>query len=151
MKKGRQLPSSEIYKIFKVIKEDHPGYERKRYTLRKLDNSPLYTESKMNEMTHAHTYRRLFASELLKIDKNTDNVSFDNKQANVLNQIETVAPEPKPKVIREKKTKPVKETIDESEEPKETRRSTRGQISNRQPKDLGFVEKKKVERNRRFD
>ena len=93
-------------------------------------------------MTHAHTYRRLFASELLKIDKNTDNVSFDNKQANVLNQIETVAPEPKPKVIREKKTKPVKETIDESEEPKETRRSTRGQIPNRQPKDLGFIEKK---------
>jgi len=136
--------SPEIYKIFKVIKEDNPGYERKRYTLRKLDNSPLYTESKMNEMTHAHTYRRLFASEILKIDKNTENVSFDNKQANVLNQIETVAPEPKPKVIREKKTKPVKETIDESEEPKETRRSTRGQIPNRQPKDLGFVEKRNV-------
>ena len=138
--------SPEIYKIFKIIREDHTGYERKRYTLRKLDNSPLYTESKMNEMTHAHTYRRLFASELLKVDKNTENVSFDNKQANVLNQIETIVPEPKPKVIRERKTKPVKEITDEQEEPKETRRSTRGQIPNRQSKDLGFVEKKKKEK-----
>ena len=129
-----------------MLKEDHPGYERKRYTLRTLDNTPLYTESKMNEMTHAHTYRRLFASDLLKVDKNTENVSFDNHQANVLNQIEEIVPEPKPKVIKERKTKPVKEITDEPEEPKEIRRSARRQIPNKQSRDIGFVEKKKVER-----
>ena len=132
--------SPEIYKIFKIIKEDHPGYERKRYTLRKLDNSPLYTESKMNEMTHAHTYRRLFASELLKIDKNTENVSFDNKQANVLNQIETVAPEPKPIVSKPRK---VKNPNPETTTTLEPRRSGRGLIENRQNRNLGYVEKKR--------
>ena len=50
--------------------------------------------------------------------------------------------EPKPKVIREKKQP--EEIIEEVvEEPKETRRSSRGLIPNRQPTDLGFVEKKR--------
>ena len=100
----------------------------------------------MNEMTHAHTYRRLFASDLLKVDKDTKNVNLNNNEANVLNQIEEIVPEPKPKVIKEKRTKPVKEITDEPEEPKEIRRSARGQIPNKQSRDIGFVEKKKVER-----
>ena len=116
--------SPEIYKIFKVIKEDHPGYERKRYTLRKLDNSPLYTESKMNEMTHAHTYRRLFASDLIKVDKSTENINLDNHQANVLNQIETIAPQPKPRINKEKAVIQKEMEIQE-EPPQELRRSSR--------------------------
>ena len=60
--------SPEIYRIFKILKEDHPTYERKRYTLRKLDGSPLHTESKINEMKKTHRYRRLFASDLIKVD-----------------------------------------------------------------------------------
>ena len=40
----------EIYKIFKVLQEDHPGFERKRYTLEKLDGTPLHTESKANKI-----------------------------------------------------------------------------------------------------
>jgi hypothetical protein len=135
--------SPEIYKIFKVLKEDHPGYERKRYTLRHLDNSPLYTESKMNEMTHAHTYRRLFASDLIKVDKETENVSFDNHQANVLNQIETIVKE-KPTVVKPKKVKnPNPEATLEEPIVVEPRRSSRGQILNRQNKDIGYIEKNK--------
>ena len=90
----------EIYKIFKVIDETHPSYERKRYTLRKLDGSPLFTESKSNEMRKTHRYRRLFASDLLKVDKDTENVAYDNNRAKQLNQIEKLIVE-KPKVIKE--------------------------------------------------
>ena len=131
----------EIYKIFKVIDETHPSYERKRYTLKKLDGTPLYTESKINEMRHSHRYRRLFASDLMKVDKKTNNIAYDNERANQLNQLEKLVVEPKPKVIREKKQP--EEIIEEEEQPQETRRSSRGQIPNRQPTDLGFVEKKK--------
>ena len=137
--------SPEIYKIFKVLKEDHPGYERKRYTLRHLDNSPLYTESKMNEMTHAHTYRRLFASELIKVDKDTENVSFNNHDANVLNQIETIVKEnPKPTVVKPKKNKnPIPDSTQDEPILVEPRRSARGQILNRQNKDIGYDDKNK--------
>jgi hypothetical protein len=114
--------SPEIYKIFKVIKEDHPGYERKRYTLRKLDNTPLYTESKINEMTQAHTYRRLFASDLLKVDKNTKNIDYDNNRGNQLNQIDKFVKETTPKPIEKPKTsKPI--IVDQPQQ--ELRRSTR--------------------------
>jgi hypothetical protein len=83
-----------------VIDETHPSYERKRYTLRKLDGSPLFTESKSNEMRKTHRYRRLFASDLLKVDKDTENVAYDNNRAKQLNQIEKLIVE-KPKVIKE--------------------------------------------------
>jgi hypothetical protein len=63
----------------------------------------------MNEMTHAHTYRRLFASELIKVDKDTENVSFNNNEANVLNQI--VKENPKPTVVKPRKVKnPIPDT-----------------------------------------
>ena len=135
--------SPEIYKIFKVLKEDHPGYERKRYTLRTLDNTPLYTESKMNEMTHAHTYRRLFASDLLKVDKDTKNVNLNNNEANVLNQIEEIVIEPKPIVTKPKK---IKNPNTEPTLVVEPRRSGRGLVANRQNRDLGFEEDKKNKR-----
>ena len=132
----------EIYKIFKVIDETHPSYERKRYTLKKLDGTPLFTESKVNEMKKTHRYRRLFASDLLKVDKKTDNIAYDNNRANQLNQIEKLVVEPKPKVIKEKKEKEIIEEVVE-EQPKEIRRSSRGLIPNRQATDLGFIEKKR--------
>ena len=96
-------------------------------------------------MRKTHRYRRLFASDLLKVDKDTENVAYDNNRAKQLNQIEKLVVEPKPKVIREKKQPEEKEVIEEEvvEEPKELKRSSRGQIPNRQPTDLGFIEKKK--------
>jgi hypothetical protein len=93
-------------------------------------------------MRKTHRYRRLFASDLLKVDKDTENVAYDNNRAKQLNQIEKLVVE-KPKVIKEKK-KPVEKIIEDVEEPpKELKRSSRGQIPNRQPTDLGFIEKKK--------
>jgi hypothetical protein len=96
-------------------------------------------------MRKTHRYRRLFASDLLKVDKDTENVAYDNNRAKQLNQIEKLVVE-KPKVIKEKK-KPVEKIIEdevvEEEPPKELKRSSRGQIPNRQPTDLGFIEKKK--------
>ena len=80
----------------------------------------------------------MFASDLLKVDKDTENVAYDNDRAKQLNQIEKLIVE-KPKVIKEKK-KPVENIIEDEvveEEP-----PSRGQIPNRQSKDLGYVEKK---------
>ena len=120
----------EIYKIFKVIDEIHPGYERKRYTLRNLDNTPLLTESKVNEMRKTHRYRRLFASDLLKVDEETKNVNYDNDRAKQLNLIEKLVVEPKPKVIKQKKVKEI--IMEEPEEPKELKRSGRIRKENRE-------------------
>jgi hypothetical protein len=120
----------EIYRVFKVIQETHPTYERKRYTLKNLDGEPLYTESKINEMTHSHRYRRLFASDLLKVDKDTRNVSFNNNRANQLNQINRLVVE-KPIVEKEKVNRvPKDKTI--AQEPQEiVRRSTRVRKENK--------------------
>ena len=92
-----------------------------------------------------HRYRRLFASDLLKVDKDTDNVAYDNDRAKQLNQIEKLVVAPKPKVIKEKKQPEeiIEEEVVEEQPPQETRRSSRGLIKNRQPTDLGFIEKKK--------
>ena len=95
----------EIYRVFKVIQETHPNYERKRYTLKTLEGEPLYTERKVNEMKHSHRYRRLFASDLLKIDKLTNNISYSNDRANQLNQIHKLVIE-KPAVEKQKINKP---------------------------------------------
>jgi hypothetical protein len=124
----------EIYKIFKVIDETHPSYERKRYTLKKLDGTPLYTESKVNEMRKTHRYRRLFASDLLKVDKETDNVAYDNNRAQQLNQIEKLEVKPKQRIIKEKIQKEI--IPEEPEEPKELRRSTR---TRKEKRDEDFV------------
>ena len=56
--------------------------------IKKLNGSPLYTESKVNEMKQSgNRYRRLFASDLLKVDKTTMNVYYDNDRAVQLNSI----------------------------------------------------------------
>jgi hypothetical protein len=113
----------EIYRIFKIIDESKPGLEKKRYTLKNIDGTPLYTESKINEMRHTHRYKRLFASDLLKIDKDTDynNINYDNDRANQLNQIHKLVID---KPITEKINRPPREKPI-NEEPQEIRRSTR--------------------------
>ena len=113
----------EIYRIFKIIKEDHPTYERKRYTLKRLDGTPLETETKINEMRHKHKYKRLFASDLLKVDKDTKNVSYNNIRANQLNQIDKLVID-KPIAIKEK-VKKINNIVVEEEAPQQLRRSTR--------------------------
>ena len=117
--------SPEIYRVFKIIKEDHPTYERRRYTLKKLDGSPLLTESKVNEMKKTHRYRRLFASDLIKVDKNTKNVDYTNERGRQLNMIDKLESD-KPKVIKEKK-KPVEKIIEAPKELIRSSRSNKGQ------------------------
>ena len=117
----------EIYRVFKVIEETHPSYERKRYTLRTLDGTPLYTESKINEMKHSHRYRRLFASDLLKVDKDTKNINYGNDRANQLNQIHKLVIE---KPIEEKKKRlPKEKAIQEPQEIKRSTRNNKGQAA----------------------
>ena len=77
----------EIYLIFKVPKDDHPWYEQKRYTLKKLHGTPLYTESKTNEIKHSHRYKRFFASVLRNVNKKTTNININNDRDNQWNQI----------------------------------------------------------------
>ena len=110
-----------IYKIFKVLQEDRVGYEKKRYTLKHLDGSPLETEYKVNEMRKTHRYKRLFASDLLKVDKNTKPTNYTNDRANQLNLMDKLIVD-KPLV-----DKPIKEKriVDINEEPQTIRRSTR--------------------------
>ena len=89
----------KMFKVIEVLQEDHPGYERKKYTLKKSDGTTLYTESKINEIKHAHRYKRIFASDLIKIDKKTTCINFNNDRANQLNQTEKLVNEPVPKPI----------------------------------------------------
>ena len=113
-----------MYKTFKILQEDHPGYKRKWYTLKKLDGTPLYTESKTNEVKNSHRYKRLFASDLIKVDKTTTNINFNNDRANQLNQIEKLVNE-KPIIVNVPKLKNKvieKETV---EPPQQIRKSTR--------------------------
>ena len=44
----------EINKNCKVLQQGHPGFERKIFTLKKLDGTPLYTESGINKIKHSH-------------------------------------------------------------------------------------------------
>ena len=50
-------------------------------------------ERKVNEMKQNHRYRRLFASDLLKVDKDTKNINYTNDRANELNQMEVIVDE----------------------------------------------------------
>ena len=120
----------EIYRVFKVIQETHPNYERKRYTLKTLDGEPLYTERKINEMTHSHRYRRLFASDLLKIDKETTNTNYSNHRANQLNQIHKLVIE-KP-IVEKQKVNTKEEETETIQEPQEPKRSSRVRQENKQ-------------------
>ena len=72
-------------------------------------------------MRKTHKYKRLFASDLLKVDKATKNVNYDNDRANQLNRIDKLVIE-KPIVIKEKPKK-INNIVEEA--PQELRRSTR--------------------------
>jgi hypothetical protein len=73
-------------------------------------------------MRKTHRYRRLFASDLIKVDKKTNNVDYTNDRAKQLNLIEKLVTD-KPAVVKEKE-KP-KEKVIEEETPKELIRSSR--------------------------
>ena len=85
-------------------------------------------------MTHSHRYRRLFASDLLKVDKDTKNLDYTNYRANQLNQIHKLVIE-KPKVIKEKVVRQEKDNTIQ-EEPQPLRRSTR---ERKEKKDNDYV------------
>ena len=83
--------------------------------MKKLDGSPLHTESTINKIKHTHRYKRLFASDLLKNNKQPKNIEYTIKRANQLNKIENLAvdkpiPIVKPKAINTI-TKPIEEPI----------------------------------------
>ena len=72
-------------------------------------------------MRKTHKYKRLFASDLLKVDKATKNVIYDNDRANQLNQIDKLVIE-KPNIIKEKPKK-INNIVEDA--PQELRRSIR--------------------------
>ena len=85
-------------------RQNHPWFERKRYTLKTFDGTPLHTETKIIEMKLTQRYKRLFASNLLKVDKNTKNIEYTNERGNQLYKIEKLVvykpiPIEKPKAI----------------------------------------------------
>ena len=104
--------SPEIYQIDKVLQPDNEGFEKLRYTLRNLDNTPLITQQKMNNPDKPREQKRFFASDFIKINK--EDVSkdvmqegntflqrdgFDIHKALKLNRVEdeeTAAKKPKP-------------------------------------------------------
>jgi hypothetical protein len=59
----------EIYEIDQVLKPDHEGYEKLRYTLKDLDGNILLTQQKMNNPNKPRQQKRFFASDFLKVDK----------------------------------------------------------------------------------
>ena len=121
--------SPDIYRIFKIIKEDHPQYEKRRYTLKKLDGTPLQTESKVNEMRTTHKYRRLFASDLLKVNKETKNVNYDNDRALQLNKVEIEREVIEKPIIEKDNSKSI--IVSTEQQPQEIRKSSRTRKSNR--------------------
>ena len=64
-------------------------------------------------MNYFHRYKRIFASDLIKVDKKNKNIKFNNDRANQLNKIEKVVNE-KPIVVnvpKEKKRVTKKEIV----------------------------------------
>ena len=55
-------------------------------------------------MNYFHRYKRIFASDLIKVDKKNKNIKFNNDRANQLNKIEKVVNE-KPIVVNVPKEK----------------------------------------------
>ena len=113
--------SPEIYEIDKVLKPDHEGYEKLRYTLKDLDGNILLTQQKKNNPNKPREQKRFFASDFLKVNKEDipdDVVKVDDKnhvqrdgfdihqalKLNVITDAETEAKKPKPpKKVRIKK------------------------------------------------
>ena len=83
--------SPEVYIIDKVLKEDNHGLEKKRYTLKKIDGSPLLTQQKMNNPNAPRNQKRFFASDFLPVKKEDvkDNMKdgFDIYKALKLNLV----------------------------------------------------------------
>jgi len=122
--------SPEIYEIDKVLKPDHAGYEKLRYTLKDLDGNILLTQQKMNNPNKARVQKRFFASDFLKVEKKdipNDVVKNEDKnyiqrdgfdihkalKLNVIKDAETEAKKPEPprpeRVVREKAPIPMRE------------------------------------------
>jgi hypothetical protein len=106
--------SPEIYVIDHILKPDHTGYEKLRYTLKTLGGEPLLTQQKMNNPNKERRQKRFFASDFVKVHKEDmpDNITyeddnykpkdgFDIHEALKLNVIED-------KETEAKKTKPPK-------------------------------------------
>ena len=115
--------SPEIYEIDRILKPDHEGYEKLRYTLKDLDGNILLTQQKMNNPNKPREQKRFFASDFLKVNKEdipNDVVKVDDKnhiqrdgfdihkalKLNVINDAETEAKKPQAprpeRVVKEK-------------------------------------------------
>ena len=73
--------SPEIYIIDKKIKPDNEGFEKLRYTLKTLEGEPVLTQQKMNNPNKPRGQKRVFASDLIKIQKEDfdKNIKFDGE------------------------------------------------------------------------
>ena len=93
--------SPEIYQIDNILKPDHEGYEKLRYTLKTLDGQPLLTQQKMNNPNKPRGQKRFFASDFQKVskedilkDKDDNFTIHDALKLNVIRDEETEAKKP---------------------------------------------------------
>ena len=88
--------SPEVFKIRSIIMPDrNTNVENRRYTLETLDGEPFLTEVKINNPNAERSYKRVFGSELQKV--NDDVAHLTQKDADKLNQVQhnyVYAPEP---------------------------------------------------------
>jgi hypothetical protein len=86
----------EVYRVRSILKPDHAGYEKLRYTLTAPDGEPVVTQLKRNNPNKERRERRFFASDLLCVatreespekPPSFDNDSLDIYDAHKLNKI----------------------------------------------------------------
>jgi hypothetical protein len=86
----------EIYRVRSILKPDHAGYEKLRYTLTAPDGEPVDTQLKRNNPNKERRERRFFATDLLRVATKEEspekpptfeNDSLDIYDAHKLNKI----------------------------------------------------------------
>jgi len=81
--------SPDVYKVRVWNRNFDNLHEKQQYTLRTLDNQPVLTEYKANKPNKVRGLKRFFATDFLKVDKNTKQPDdFTMEDANNLNKIE---------------------------------------------------------------
>jgi len=102
--------SPEIYVIKKVIKPrgEKKDFEKHKYILSDLDGNELLTELKVNNPNKERKARRLFATELQKVDKDSEDI-ISTEIANKLNNmagsvVRNEIVEERPKTVRKSKS-----------------------------------------------
>ena len=81
--------SSEIFKVYKVIKPD--DFVKERYLLRHSNNETVLTELKLNNPNAVRQAKLFFGSDLLRVGDNTQNIindDFNDNDDDLINAVE---------------------------------------------------------------